>query len=92
MLCPCLGWGPATVFIHSRKNHDGAPLFHSPHLCTIADDASYNIEDEESAHSVLSGSADASNLREARVDSTEGIQVDPHLEECGDFWDLAGLS
>ena len=40
-----MSWGPATVFIHLRKNLDGTP-FEAPPLTTIADDASYQSDED----------------------------------------------
>ena len=41
-----MSWGPATVFIHVRKNLDGSS-FDAPPLTNIPDDASYQSDDDE---------------------------------------------
>ena len=41
-----MSWGPATVFIHVRKNLDGSS-FEAPPLTNIPDDASYQSDDDE---------------------------------------------
>ena len=46
-----MSWGPATVFVHVRKNHDGSSAAARP-LAQIADDDSYN---DDRAETLLAG-------------------------------------